>query len=479
MKELLIYLLLLLFAGVSAFSQKIQYSRGTFQNIDPNNTQLVSNIDGHHHLLTFTLNKKPTIQVFNPQLQLLQKKQIGFSVTENVDIKAITLENNYFLYTHGLQSPKHDIFKIDKEGNSVSLSKKFQKVIDSVFGQYTATFQMIEREKRVCLLAHTYFDTIKSIMSTAVELDDNLDVLSVRKVVHPFNRETDHLQQANIIGNELYVLRTSRSVETGNSLEIVKTDLNTGKSLANSFHSGWHVYLNPGFVFTGTDSTILLYAQLRNSSTGGPQQRTVFITKLHSDLREKVPVSLLKSQFGQNISASFLFLEGQQPLWLNLYSGMRIQRALTHNYWLDTLGALNIRRPSTGYLDRTAYSQYTGIRFTLLDEALRYRRDSVIKNDRNLAEVRPYPFAQLRVNDNGALVLIRNYSVRRKGLIIMCPEGQEHFSYTNVPVYDRYDYLLSQLQQVNDYFIVPYMAKNEMGLLKVTMNDQYNNTSKR
>ena len=84
-------------------------------------------------------------------------------------------------------------------------------------------------------------------------------------------------------------------------------------------------------------------------------------------------------------------------------------------------------------------------------------------------EIQPGPFAQFMMNDKGYLVLIQNYTPKRKGLMLLTADDNQYFSVTPLPVYDRFDYLLHQLRSTEKYFIIPYVAKNEMGLVKVTM----------
>ena len=91
------YLLFCLWSAVSA--QKIQYSRGTFPVMDPDETQLVPDIKGYHHILSFAYNQKPSISIFDSQLQLKEKRQLGFTIKKDCDIKLLPFCGSLF-YLH-------------------------------------------------------------------------------------------------------------------------------------------------------------------------------------------------------------------------------------------------------------------------------------------------------------------------------------------------------------------------------------------
>ena len=197
-------------------------------------------------------------------------------------------------------------------------------------------------------------------------------------------------------------------------------------------------------------------------------QRSVFISRLDHELQEQTPVGLLKSQFRQNTLANFILVEGQLSPWLKIYNNRRFQR-LPGRIYTDTFGVNNRLRPTYGYMD-ASYSQATAVRLTLLDKHFKIKKDSLIQNDRKIFEMQPFPIGQFIMNERGYLVLIENFTPKRKGLLLLGTDQKDQLTVTALPVYDRYDYLLTQLQFVNDkYFIVPFVTKNEMGLMKVTM----------
>lgn len=60
---------------------------------------------------------------------------------------------------------------------------------------------------------------------------------------------------------------------------------------------------------------------------------------------------------------------------------------------------------------------------------------------------------------------------KKKGLLLVYPNENGYFNTVPIRVYDQFNFLLSLLQSVDNYFIVPFTNKNEMGLMKVSLNN--------
>lgn len=452
----------------SICSQKIQYSRGTFPIVDEDEMQLVSNINGYHHLLRFSYNKKPSIYIFNSQLQLGEKRQMDFAIKKDCDVKLVSFPDHYFVYMHVFKPSSHGIWKVDEQGNVISLSGKFNKVVDSFFRNYAVSLQLDNLDGKLYLTSHTYFDTIKTVRSTIVQVDEQMNLLSAVKILYPFDRDKEFLHQATLTANALFVLKSSRDNQQGNTLDIMKVDLATKNVVTYSFNSGFGVYLNPAFNLNPADSSLLVYSMVMKGS-----QKTVLISRLNNELQEQLPTVILKSQFRQNTLSNFIFANSS---WLNIYGNKRILRVPNRgNRYTDSFGTVN-REGSSYYVDYSNYNQSTAVRLTLLDRQLELKTDSLIENNKKIIEVPPYPFGRFVIKDKGYLVLTQNFTVKKKGLLLLSP-GNKELSVTPLPVYDRYDYLLSQLQFTGEnYFIVPFVSKMEMGLMKVKM-DEYDQLS--
>ncbi len=468
MRKYLLSFCLLFCLCSSDYAQKIQYSRGTFQVMDPDETQLVSDIKGYHHVLSFTYNQKPSICIFDPQLQLKGKKKLDFTIRKDCDIKVLAFANHYFVYMYFFKPSAHQIWKVDEKGDAVSFSNKLQEIADSFFKNYKVPLQLTNVDGGLYFTANTYFDTLKSIRSTIVQLDEELNVLNVEKVLFPFDRNRETLQQTSFTGNAIFILKTSRDNQKGNTLDIIKVNLATDRIINYSVNTGFHSYWAPVFVLNKKDSSLLVYSMLMERG-----QRTLLITRLDNELQELSPTTLLKSLFRQNVASNFITVQGKQPLWLNMAGSRRLQRVSGVRLYSDNFNSINREMSTYGYTDYyTGRNQPTAIRFTLLNEQFKFKKDSLVENDKKIIEVPSYPFGQFSTGTNTYLVLMHNFTVKRKGLLLMSADSNDKLSVRPLPVYDRFDYLLNQLRSGDkNYFIVPYISKNEMGLLKVTMNE--------
>lgn len=470
MKLTLISSILLFCLGLNGYGQKIQYSKGTLQVSDPNETQLVSNINGYHHVLTFSYNRKPSITIFSPQLQLLEKKHLEYTIKKDCDVRIVQFPDYYFVYLRFFKPSQFELWKIDKQGNSERLSDKLRKVIDSSFKNRSANLQLLNVDGKLYALAQTYYDTLKSINGTIVDLDENLIAGNEVDLLYPFDRATDFLQQTMLTKDALFVLKTTRDYQAGNSIDIIKIDLATGELLATTFSTGFQFHQNPGFAISAKDSSILVYSMLGQIDANRSMERSVMISRLNRELKEQSPLTLLKSQFKQNTVTNFLLVDGEPSLWLSMNSARRIQRtAYSGPVMNEPVGSINMPRIVYGSTDNSYYRQPMGVRFTVLNEQLKTKADSVAANDKKVVEIQSYPFGQFELNDKSCLVLVQNFTVKRKGLLMMSSNENNNLVATALPVFDKYDYLLSQLQFWDNYFIVPYSFKNEMGLMKVTI----------
>jgi hypothetical protein len=472
-----ICLLLSLFLFCAAGAQKIQYSRGTFRSPYPDAVQLVANVDGFHHVVCFTANKKPAVYIFNPQMQYQAKEEVDTKLKENSDIQLLRFENFYLLYLHIPGATKHQLFGINGEGEVKDWSYLFDNPADTAWNRSTASFQLFNVANKLWLLDHTYFDDTKEISSRIVAFTPSFKTEKVTSLSFPFNRRTDILQQVSLMGKGLLVLKTSRDDEKGNLLEVIKAD-SVGKVLLTTFASGSNLYINPVIRYNASDSTILVSSLLRESF-GGRNQRSVLLSQLDYQLHEKLPVTVLKTQFRNNTEANFLLLNTRQPYWLSLSLPARIQR-IGNRFVAPDFSEFESRNPSSIFSARSNLYDAaildsrspTAVRFTSLNDRLKLTKDSLVANDGSFYKVQPRPAARFEMNGKAYLVLIENFSTKQRGLLLAGNNNEGELTMTSLPVFDRYEYLLPQLQAVsNDYFLVPYTYKNEIGLVKITMTN--------
>ena len=432
--------------------------------------QLISNLQGYHHVITFSYYKKPVIHVFDDHLRLLGENLLDFLVRKDCDIKIVPFPGYYFITVHVFQPSIYEIWKVDKEGKSVRLSKEFKALFDTVFKDRPPVLQLMNFDGKLFALAQSYLDAIKSIRCRVVRLDEHFAPAKEFTLAYPFDKENEFLQQVSLSKNALFVLKSAQAYD-GNSLTIMKVELETGDVVTTLFNTGRQVNLNPGFIFYPKDSTLFVYSTLIQTDVNRRIQRSVLMSKLDNQLNEQIPVTLLKHQFSQNTASNFVFLQGDPPMWLNVFTNRRIGGPV---YRVNTSPPMDyrVRMPYMTYNpNEVYYIGPTGIRFTIVDTQFKTCSDSLIANDKKIIEVQSYPFGQCSIRDKVYLVLTQNFTTKRKGLIMFTSDDKGKLVETGLPVFDKYDYVLPQLQGCDDYFVVPYSYRNEMGLVKVTVKD--------
>ena len=225
------------------------------------------------------------------------------------------------------------------------------------------------------------------------------------------------------------------------------------------------------------DRSVLLYSVMRESATAQRFPRKIFVADLDSLLHTKRPLATLSLPFGANTAASFLLLNGRQQNWLTVQVFVRIRVAgnrfslpLTLRLY-DPLSMNDYSAQNFAFEPRIEYNTPTAVHLAVLNPELTAVKDSVAENRGSFYDVQPQPHGKFTLGKKAYLLLIENFSTNKHGLLLFSGDEAGRLSTTSLPVYDRYDYLVPQVQAVKDYFLVPYSHKNEIGLVKITMTE--------
>lgn len=471
MKRSVVIFTVLLCWFINGWGQSIQYSKGSFKVDERAQAQLVSNLEGYHHVITFSYYKKPIIHIFDDHLRLVQERELDFPIRRDCDVAVVPFDSYYYLTIHVFEPSLYEVWKVDKQGKLDRMSKQFAALFDTVFRDRPPVLQLMNFEGKLFALAQSYLDPIKSIRCKVVCLDDYLTTLKETTVAYPFDKEGDLLQQVSLSNDALFVLKSAKASD-GNSLTVMKVELETGDVLTTLFNTGHQANLNPGFIFNAKDSSLLVFSTLVQSDVDRRMQRSILVSRLDNQLKEQTPVTLLKHQFSQNTGSNFVFVEGDTPVWLNVFINRRtpvpvyrVSASPPTNYRIR-MPYMNYANPGDNY-----YLGPTGVRLTVVDSQFKTRSDSVVSNDKKMIELQSYPFGQFTIGKKVYLVLTQSFTAKRKGLIMFTSDDKGKLVDTGLPVFDKYDYVLPQLQACDDYFVVPYSYRNEMGLMKVTVKD--------
>lgn len=478
--------------AMSVYAQTIEYSRQNFKAPLANAIKLVTGVSGKHHILSFTSNKNVLVNVYNDQLQLLSRNEVVIKLHENDDVNIIPFKGFYFLYIHQQGSSKHELLKIDPEGNATSITDLLATIIDKAFGKHTATLQIENVGNRLSIIGNLYYENLEKVCSTVIEADDKLNVLHLRPVFFEFKKREEYLRQVVHTGNDLIIMKTS--TDSGNHLlQIIKANLNTGDIFFKVFSSGVNVYSNPAFSYNVPDSSIIIYSMIKS---------TVFITKLDHLLKEKVPVTLLKNQFKKNTAFNFLLLPEQSPKWLRLFvrvpalsnsgsagrlfptttafgSGFNSEfnnsryadvRYLRESvpYGQGSFGGSRIYVPGSNY--NNGLGDVSAIRFNVLHPDFTISKDSLIANNKSNYNINPRDFVNIIMHGKSYLFLSQQFGGNRQGLLMVHTDDKGELMTKDIRVYEKHEYLLQQLQVVNNRSIIlPYTYKRELGLVRITI----------
>ena len=277
-------------------------------------------------------------------------------------------------------------------------------------------------------------------------------------------------------GNTLLALKTYRDLEHGNSLALVKVNVPSGEVTTTSFASGQLVYSNTAVQFNEADTTFLLYSVLREAVTTSRFQRRILVAQMDSGLQVKKPLTMLQLPFRSNVAAGFLLINGVQPQWLQVQSFFRVRAfggrfpspSLSNPY--DPWNLRNYPVQPYGYESQIERNMPSAVHFAVVNNDFTGMKDSVAENRGSFYEVQPRPYGQFTLRKKAYLLMIENFSTKRHGLILF--SGYETgLSTTNLPVFDRYDYMLPQVRAEKNYFILPYAHKREIGLIKITLDN--------
>ena len=453
-------------------AQKIQYSKSVLKTPGGGDMRLIADVNGFHHLIHFSNVKKPVIHIFNDQLQLQATRELNIRIAENSNISLLKVNDYYVLYTHTQRPSQHQLLKIYGNGAISDISYLVNDPADSSWNKSKATFQLFNIDNSFFLVSHTYYNNIKKIKSTIVKLEPERKAEVVTRLLFPFNIRTDQLKEVTLVNNNLFVVKTSQDEAGTSILTLIKINCTSGNILSKQFESGKYLYVSPTIRYNSTDSSTFIYSLLRTPPGFRGARSGVFMAHLNNSLNEITPISILPDVFKNNTASSFIVEKNKTNGWLhfsaaptNRKTGVRVSKDIYSNFDPDFM-----------YTQTYDYSYYTSaptaVRMTLLNNKLEQKKDSVVKNNGNYYKIHPGPFAQFVMNNTSYLLLVQELVAKKRGLLLVYPNEGGYFNTLPVRVYDQFSFMLSLLQTVSDnYFIVPFTNKTEMGLMKVSLNN--------
>ena len=452
-------------------AQKIQYSKSVLKTPVGGDIRLVADVNGFHHLIHFSSSKQPVIHIFNDQLQLQATKELNIRLTENSNIRLLKVNDYYVLYAHTEQPLQHQLLKIQGNGAVMDISYLLNDPADSSWNKSKATFQLFTIDNNFFLVSHSYYNSIKRIKSTIVKIDTERKAEMVVSLVFPFNIRTDELREATLNNNNLLIVKTSQNESETSILTLLKINRASGEILSKQFESGKYLHSSPTLRYNNTDSSIFIYSLLQTPPGYSGASPGAFMVRLNDSLNEIAPISIVPDIFKDNTAASFIVEKNKLTGWLH-FSPAPTDRKTGFSVTKDIFSSLD---PNFIYTQTYNYSYYTSaptaVRMTLLNNKLEKGKDSLVKNNGRYYNLHPWSHAQFVLQNKAYLLMVHELTAKRKGLILMYPTEQGEIESIPVRVHHQFNFILQLVQTADNYFIVPFTDKKEIGLMKVTLNN--------
>jgi hypothetical protein len=477
----LICLVLLASHSWQATAQKIQYCRENVFITNPDNLQLVANIAGSHHLLSFNKHERPQIFIYNDALELVAKPRFPFSIPDKSEVRVIPFADFYYLYLRTRFTHEYFLWKIDANGNFTNFTNPFRKLVASQAHNIKLGFQLIESGKHLWMVYHTDLDNPEKNTIVITQADSLLNVIFSHKVQYAFKRDEEKLHQEILLfGRNLLVLKTARS---GTSLELMKINLATGYSISNTFASSGYFYSQSSFHYNNADSSITVSSLLTEPRYSESAKRFIFISRLNKILAEVEPFGILKSQFVKNTGTNFLLVDGYSK-WMRLRAEWGSFNDMNDNtitvYQDFTMPGSNTQSitDNNRLLARVGSSRSPGgssdprqgIRFSVLDRKFTLVGDTLLSNIKDFYTVKADNYLNFEAGEKEYLIVAQSFAKRNKGLLMVNSNESQQLVFREIRVNDRNNYLLGKSQLIfKKGIIIPYTRKQEAGLVKITV----------
>ena len=457
----------------NGIAQKVKYCSENVLTDYPDQLQLVANIAGHHHLLSFIEKEEPVIFIYDNDMKYQGKTSIRFKFSDKSGVKVIPFDNYYYLYIHPPFTSRHLFWKVDGNGNITELTVALENILQSQAQNIKLGFQLINNENQLCMLYHTDLRNLEKRTLIIVQTDSLLNVVFTHKLVYDFKREEERLQQEVLMsGRHLFVLKTARG---GTSLELMKVNLATGYTIRNTFQSSGYLYSQSTFSYNNTDSTVTVTSLLTEPRINSRPKRFVFVSRLNKILVEQSPFAILRSQFVKNTNTNFLLVNGLSK-WVRIkperyQSYTKVVEQMTPSSMdYSVLDPNNSNRIITTPVRNNTGSEDLGqaIRFSLLDKNYKITSDSLVPNTKNSYTIKPDQFIRFGAGNKEYLLVGQLFSGKNKGVLMINTNDTDQLIYSDVRVNDRNNYLLSKAKVIPDKgIIIPYTYKRELGLIKI------------
>lgn len=464
-----------------AKSQRIQYSRHLAKDPQADGMQLVADIDGFHHLLSFSKAGKPEIYLFSPQLRYLSSHTIDIIIHERSRTSILPFKNHYLLYVYSPIPVQHRFFIIHADGSYKDISASVLRNSPHPGN----SFRMQNENGKLLLSTANYSDSLKTLTCTIFKYSEDFTPAQRISVFIPFDTDNEHLRQLTIYNNELLGLKEKKSVGGEHILELLSVSLVSKKMISKEFSSGSSKFYSSAFRINQADTSILVSFILPQNDGKNGIQHIIFLSKLSFTLTELAPPALIRPDPKEDLALNLILVDNSSTGWIDFSSHYLYEKsnyqAPVNNYWIEEknsayasgvspypysypLTSLSI--PSAGY-----YYPAGKIKINYLQKELKPVMSKLLKPYKDVTPVPGRHFFQFILNNTPYLVLTQNILRKKNGLALVHINPKNEIALTDTRASTQFEYIPELLKVIDDrHIIVPFINRKEIGLLKINVN---------
>ncbi|HRG81260.1 MAG TPA: hypothetical protein PLO99_02030 [Chitinophagaceae bacterium] len=476
---------------LKAASQTLQYSRHLIRDLSADRMQLVADIEGYHHLISFTGHEEPVIDVFNKELTPVAKRKINIITPEKPFFNILPFHNHYLLYTKTQGQNRYRFFRINSAGEPTEITASLTPFIPAAGNRSGTAIELINQNGQLTLLTYQYTDTLKSIQARITRFNNDYKATHQSIITFPFHQRNEKLLQLALYHQQLFLLKEKKTKESLPVLEVMKLGLDNKKLYSKEFVSNGNPFYAPKFFLWPADSTVLITALLPQSDKKREISYVVFLSRLGDSLQELSAPVLLKGEIHSDLSLNMILPDQRSNGWIPLRPYQEAVRnpSFENNMtdWYPDLSAYQ-HLPGAVYpyslplslLRTPGHGNYTAagkIKLTLLSPSFSVLNSLLLKPYKDATVIPGTDLVGFMIDTLPILLIGQQVIRKQKGLALIYPGANSSILLTDTRASTQYEYLTGLTKQINPHhLIVPYRNKKEIGLLRINIKNYLEET---
>lgn len=484
------FIVLSFFAFHAVAGQSLQYSRHLMRDPAADRMQLITDMEGYHHLISFSRGTAPSIDIFNPQLAYVERKEINMVTNEKTKISLLPFRNSYLVYIHHPGNREHRFFKVSGKGKVTEITANVYGYQPDLWTNPDASFQVLNQQERLTVISRVYSDSLRTLQFSITRFDENFSATQQSLLTFAFDRFKEKLSQLSLFNNQLLVLKEKKMPDGSHLLELSKIDLTSKKMTTREFSSGANHFSLSGLQINEQDSSLLLTSVLPEYNKKKGIQNVLFLSRLGDSLQELIPPVLLRDELNNDLSLNLLLLNNSSAGWIPFqHAEVSTRNVAFHpssytsadwaaaaavnspNYiYPFSLPLSSLRPPETGN-----YSPAGKIRLSLISDSLQVTQSILLKPYKDATVLAGRDLVSFRLHETPFLLIGQHLLRKQRGLALVYINGKQEITLTDIRANNQLDYFPELLKTSDDnHIIVPFRQRKEIGLLKINIKNYMN-----